>query len=287
MDPIDHAPTPCRATLVCPGSAPEKITKALASPADEVVVDLEDAVAPARKDEARRALGDLSPRPTGTLAVRVNAPGTPWFADDLRAVAALGATVASVVIPKVDSPSDLEEVERILDIASAHGLVIQALVETARGLRDVEAVADAGGRLVGLILGYADLGAELGRSPGAAPELWLAIQDRVLVAARAAGIQAIDGPALYTSADDRLRSDAGRTAALGFDGKWVIHPGQIASVTEAYTPTDEELARAREVLDALSAAENSGHGAVGLDGMMLDEAVAVAARRTLARAGGA
>lgn len=287
MAVMTDTPTPRRACLVSPGSAPDKVAKALSSAADEVVVDLEDAVAPARKDQARDALAGMSPRTAGALAVRVNGPGTPWFADDLRAVAALGDAVTSVVVPKVESPADLEEVERALDVAGAGHLSVQALIETARGLRDVDAVAAAGGRLDALILGYADLGAELGRSPGADPALWLAVQDRVLVAARAAGIQAIDGPALYTAADDRLRADAGRTAALGYDGKWVIHPAQVDAVTEAFTPSPEEVTRARAVLDALAAAEADGRGAVGLDGMMLDEAVAVAARRTLARAGGA
>lgn len=275
-----------RAALVCPGSDPGKVAKALRSTADEVVVDLEDAVAPARKDEARRDLALLGPRPDGgTITVRVNGPRTQWFADDLRAVAALVGTVASVVVPKVDRPDDLAVVERVLDAAGAGEIGVQALIETARGLREVDAVAASGGRLAGLILGYADLGAELGRSPAAPPELWLATQDRLLTAARAAGIQAIDGPALYTSADERLTADAGRTAALGFDGKWVIHPAQVTAVTAAFTPADAEVDRARAVLDALAGAEAEGRGAVSLDGMMLDEAVAVAARRTLTRAG--
>lgn len=274
-----------RASLVTPGTESRKIAKASASEADEVIVDLEDAVIPPRKEDARRALAELHPRSLGTIAVRVNGPETPWFEDDLRALATHCNVVSSVIVPKVERRADLEAVDRILDKAGADHLTVVALVETARGLRDIDITATHGGRLAGLVLGYADLGADLGRSPAAPPETWLAVQDRVLCAARAAGIQALDGPALYTAADERLTADASRTAALGFDGKWVIHPAQVAAVTTAFTPTEAEVDRARAVLDALAAADAEGRGAVSLDGMMLDEAVAVAARRTLTRAG--
>lgn len=285
MNPVDALLR--RAVLVCPGSATRKVAGALSSAADEVVVDLEDAVTPAYKDDARRDLQLLTARAGGgAIAVRVNGPDTPWFADDLRAVAALGDRVASVVVPKVESPGHLDQVEQILDVAGAEQVQLQALIETARGLRDVDRVAASGGRLRGLILGYADLGAELGRSPSAPRELWLAVQDRVLTAARAAGVQAIDGPALHTAPDDRLRAAADQVAALGFDGKWVIHPAQVEAVTTAFTPDTDAVTHARAVLDALEAAETAGSGAVRLGGMMLDEAVAVAARRTLLKAGG-
>ena len=285
MTHIDTLPR--RAVLVCPGSDPRKVAGALRSDADEVVIDLKDAVTPAAKPGARDDLRLLAARPgDGAIAVRVNGPETPWFVDDLRAVTALGDLISSVVVPKVESPAHLEHVERTLDVAgAADGLRVQALIETARGLRDVDAVAAAGGRLCGLILGYADLGADLGRSPSAPPELWLSVQDRVLTAARAAGIQAIDGPALHTAADDRLRAAADRAAELGYDGKWVIHPAQVGDVTSAFTPDEDSVEQARAVLDALEAAEATGSGAVGLNGMMLDEAVAVAARRTLVKAG--
>ena len=140
-------------------------------------------------------------------------------------------------------------------------------------------------RLESVIIGYADLGAALGRSRSALPEHWLAIQDGVLVAARAAGIQAIDGPFLGIADDDAFRHSAAWTGALGFDGKWVIHPAQVESAASAFTPTDTAVEDARRVIDALAAAEAAGSGAAQLDGQMLDEAVAVAARRVLAQVG--
>ena len=138
------------------------------------------------------------------------------------------------------------------------------------------------------MLGYADLAASLGRSRDGAADLdrWLAVQDAVLAAARAAGVQAIDGPYLAIADEAGLQAAAARTAALGFDGKWAIHPSQIAPLVAAFTPSDEEVARAEAVLAALEqAAADGGRGAVSLDGEMLDEAVRVAALGTLARAG--
>jgi citrate lyase subunit beta / citryl-CoA lyase len=141
-------------------------------------------------------------------------------------------------------------------------------------------------RLEALILGYADLGASLGRSRAAAEnvDLWLPAQETVLLAARAAGLQAIDGPSLTIEDPAALRAASTRTADLGFDGKWAIHPKQIPTITAAFTPSGAELTRAIAVLEALATAAATGTGAVALDGEMLDEATRVAALRTLARA---
>lgn len=275
-----------RAVLVAPGSDDRKAGKALASPADEVVLDLEDAVATGHKDTARDLVADLvSTHGTGrTIAVRVNGPGTPWFADDLRACAALGSALSSVVVPKVEGPADLAETDRILTAAGDTDLAVQALIETPAGVTRLDEIV-TGPRLAAVILGYADLGAALGRTRTAAPEHWLYVQDRILHAARAAGVQAIDGPFLGITDDDRFRHAARWTADLGFDGKWVIHPAQIDSAAAVFTPNDEQAEQARRVLAALAEAEARGAGAAQLDGQMLDEAVAVAARRTLALIG--
>ncbi|WP_213933590.1 HpcH/HpaI aldolase/citrate lyase family protein [Rhodococcus sp. B50] len=273
-----------RAVLVAPGSDERKAGKALASAADEVVLDLEDAVTAAQKDAARALVAPLVREHGGerTVSVRINGRGTPWFEDDLRACAALGDALASIVIPKVESADDLVEADRVLGTDSA--VTVQALIETPAGVQRIDEIV-AGPRVAGVIIGYADLGASLGRARTAAPEHWLYVQDRVLHAARAAGVQAIDGPFLGIADDDAFRHSAQWVADLGFDGKWVIHPAQITSAAAAFTPTDDQVDAARKVLTALEDAENRGAGAAQLDGQMLDEAVAVAARRTLSKIG--
>ncbi|WP_068157540.1 HpcH/HpaI aldolase/citrate lyase family protein [Rhodococcus phenolicus] len=273
-----------RAALVAPGSDERKASKALASAADEVVLDLEDAVTPAQKDAARDLVAPLV-REHGrrrTVSVRINGRGTPWFEDDLRACAGLGDALASIVIPKVESAADLAEADRILGASSS--AVVQALIETPAGVQRIDEIV-TGPRVAGVIIGYADLGAALGRSRAAAPEHWIHVQDRVLHAARAAGVQAIDGPFLGIADDEAFRHSARWISDLGFDGKWVIHPAQIDSAAAAFTPTDEQAEAARQVLAALEEAEARGAGAAQLDGQMLDEAVAVAARRTLSKIG--
>ncbi|EME20888.1 HpcH/HpaI aldolase/citrate lyase family protein [Rhodococcus triatomae] len=270
-----------RAALVAPGSDDRKARKALASPADEVVLDLEDAVTPDHKDTARDLVARLAAEfgRERTVSVRINGPGTRWFAADLAAVRS--AAIASVVIPKVESAADLTEADGML---AGCDVRVQALVETPTGVENIGEIVH-GPRLDAVIIGYADLGAALGRSPVARPEHWLYVQDRVLHAARAAGVQAIDGPHLGTADDEEFRRAATWTAGLGFDGKWVIHPAQIETALGTFTPTATEIEHARTVLQVLDDAAGRGAGAALLDGRMLDEAVAVAARRTLSRIG--
>ncbi|MEU1981983.1 CoA ester lyase [Nocardia sp. NPDC019395] len=278
-----HSPRRRRTVLVAPGSDERKARKALASAADEVILDLEDAVTPADKKPARdlvRRLLRETPRANGLVSVRVNGLTTPWARDDLAACAGLPA-LASIVLPKTESAQDLIRVDRAL---AGTGIGVQALVETPLGIQNLDEIATAS-RLEAVIIGYADLGAALGRSRSARPEHWLAIQDRVLIAARAAGIAAIDGPHLGIAADEQFRQACEWTATLGFDGKWVIHPGQVEMTMQAFTPTESAVQEARRVLDALAEAHAHGTGAVQLDGQMLDEAVAVAARRVLAQVG--
>ena len=160
-----------------------------------------------------------------------------------------------------------------------------ALIETAAGLAAATEIARASERLDGLVLGYADLAASLGRLGGAEPQDWRYAQERVLVAARAAGIQAIDGPHLATRDDTAYRAGVMHARTLGFDGKWAIHPAQLDTLRDAFTPTDDEVADARGVLDALDRATAAGAGAVANGDRMLDEALALSARRVLARAG--
>jgi len=279
--------------MVVPASSSRKLEKAAQLTVDEVVIDLEDAVAPAAKADARGAVGELLDghrSPFDAVAVRINARATPWFEDDVALLASIPLRPLSVVLPKVEGPRDVEVLAEQLDAAEAESgepIRIQALIETAAGVAQAGDVAAAGGRLESLILGYADLAASLGRSPAIArePRSWLAIQDAVLIAARSHGLQAIDGPWLGTAVDAPFRAAAEHARDLGFDGKWAIHPAQVETLDRLFTPAPAEVERARLVLATLAQAEREGEGAVALDGEMLDEAIAVAARRLLARAG--
>jgi citrate lyase subunit beta / citryl-CoA lyase len=283
------SPPSRRSCLSVPGSSERKLAKAAELTADEVVIDLEDAVAVGAKDDARAAtVAALSDWTGPGVAVRVNGPGTPWCHLDLAAIGALAELPASIVVPKVQSAGDLAFVDRLLDGVEAGAglhapLRVQALIETAAGLANVQEIAAASPRLDALILGYADLAASLGGARDL--DAWLPAQHALLVAARANGVQAIDGPYLGVAPDAAFHAAAARARDLGFDGKWAIHPSQVDALNEAFTPREAEVQRARAIVAALERAEReSGEGAVTLDGEMLDEAVRAAALRVLARA---
>ena len=295
--PGSPAPVARRSCLSVPGSSAAMLAKAPLRGADEVVIDLEDAVAAPAKDGARDTVVAALREPAweGVRAsVRVNAARTPWCHSDIVAMACAEYGPVSIVVPKVESRGDLEFVDRLLDGVEAAArtgrapLRVQALIETAAGVARLDEIAAASPRLDALILGYADLSASLGRAAGARAPLdsWLAIQDAILVAARTHDVAAIDGPYLGIKVDEGFAAAAERARDLGFDGKWAIHPAQVAALNELFTPSAEEVERARAVIDALAEAEREGGaGAVALDGEMLDEAVRVAALRVLARAG--
>jgi citrate lyase subunit beta/citryl-CoA lyase len=291
MDSVRAVP---RSSLSVPGSSPRMLAKSLDSAADEIVFDLEDAVAAAAKDDARAAVVDLlaGGLPRQQIAVRINAVGTPWCHADLIAFGGLKNPPATVILPKVESAGDIAFVERLLAGVTGdavrrgiigHGIKVQALIESAAGLVAVDEIARAGASLDALILGYADLSASLGREPGAVS--WDSARERLLWAARANGLRAVDGPHLGIAVDDAFRAGLDLAARTGFDGKWVIHPSQIAAVNDAFSPDAKQIDWAERVLAALQAGQEQGLGAVALDGAMLDEAIAVRARRVLARSG--
>jgi len=285
-----------RSCLVVPGSAPEKLAKAAALGADEIVIDLEDAVVPAAKARARAAVLDALAAQDWSgvvVSVRVNPPRTPWCHEDLAALAGAATPLRSIVVPKVESAGDLAFVERLLDgveagAAPREPLCVQALIETAAGVARAQEIAAASARLEALIVGYADLAASLGRTPAGAADLaaWDPLRELVLLAARAQGLQAIDGPYLGLKPDAGFDAAVARARDAGFDGKWAIHPAQVAPLNVAFAPSEAEVAEARRVLVALAQAErDGGQGAVALDGRMLDEPLRRGAVRTLIRAG--
>jgi citrate lyase subunit beta/citryl-CoA lyase len=277
-----------RSSLSVPGSSERMLAKTAALEMDEIVVDLEDSVAPDAKEQARELVGGfLATEQTFAVAVavRINPLSGQWGERDvIDLVEQVGPRIGSLVIPKVESAEDVLAVDRLLGSVGepASGVGLQALVETAGGLLRAGEIAAASPRLEALILGYLDLAASLGRAPGPVPpERWSHAQETLLVAARAAGIQAIDGPYIEVRDDAGLRLRAEHARALGFDGKWAVHPRQLGIINAAFTPVDEELARARAILDALAGA--GGRGAVELDGEMIDEASRKLALQVVAR----
>ena len=251
-----------RSCLTVPASNERMLAKAPSLPADEVIVDLEDAVAAGQKEEARElALSTLRRGPLGrTIALRVNGRTTPWWEDDLRAAAEARPDV--VVLPKVESPEDVSAAAELLP----DGTGIEAQIETARGLVEAERIAAAGHGLEALVFGPADLAASLGvpvLTIGAgASDYALA---RVAAAARASGLQVLDGPYARLGDDLGLVLSARRALEHGYDGKWVIQPSQIEPVNRVFTPSPADLDRARRILEA-------AEGAARFEGELVDEA---------------
>ncbi|MGE5635906.1 MAG: HpcH/HpaI aldolase/citrate lyase family protein [Nocardioidaceae bacterium] len=281
-----------RSCLSVPGSSEKMLTKAAGLEADELVLDLEDAVAPGQKDAARELVasflgdGGLAGR---TVAVRINALDTSWcHRDVVELVERAAPAIASLVLPKVESAADVQWVDRLLGMLGepAAAIALQALVETAAGLARAVEIAAASPRLDALILGYADLSASLDRATGNEdpPVRWLHAQETLLVAARSAALQAIDGPYLAIRDGEGLRRRAQHARGLGFDGKWAVHPDQVAVIDDAFTPRVEEFDRASAVVAALERAESgAGAGALELDGEMIDEASRKLALQVVAR----
>jgi citrate lyase subunit beta/citryl-CoA lyase len=250
------------------------LTKAPSLPADEVIVDLEDAVPPEDKERARElAVAALRDGPLGrTTALRVNARGTQWWDDDLRAAAEARPDV--VVLPKVESPEDVSAAAGLLPA----GIGLEAQIETARGLVECERIAGAGHALEALVLGPADLAASLG-----VPVLTIGAGTsdyplaHVAAAARASGLQVLDGPHARLGDDLGLVLSARRALEHGYDGKWVIHPSQIEPVNRIFTLSPADLERARRLLEA-------ARGAARFEGELVDEASRKLAEALLRRA---
>ena len=263
--------------LYVPGDRPDRVEKALASTADVVIVDLEDAVVADAKDHARQATADVlgAVEHARSLQVRINAAGTPWHTDDLAMVAALPPPVG-LRLPKAESD------EMVRDVAAkVSGRPLHLLVESALGLERAYVLATSG--VASIALGEADLRADLGVS---ADEGLLWARGRIVAAAAAAGLPA---PSMSVYADVRdlegLAESCRVGRSLGFLGRTAIHPVQLDVIRAAFTPSADEVDRAREVLAAAEAGEAAGLGAVALpDGRFVDEAVLRQARSVVALA---
>lgn len=292
-----------RSELAVPGSNPALFAKAAASDVDYVFLDLEDAVAPGDKEQARRnvikGLRDIDWRGLGkTISVRINGIDTHYmYRDVVDVVEQAGEHLDTILIPKVGVPADVYMVDAMVtQIEEATGLTnaigIEVLIETTLGMANVEAIATSSPRLEAMHFGVADYAASCrarttnigGLNPDYPGDQWHEGLSRMLVACRAYGIRPIDGPFGDFNDPDGYMDGARRAAALGYEGKWAIHPSQIGLANEVFSPPAEEVDRAHRILAALADAAAEGRGAAQLEGRMIDAASARMAENVVAQA---
>jgi citrate lyase beta subunit len=289
-----------RSLLAVPATRRKMVEKALASDADPVFLDLEDALAPEGKAAARgdvvSALKELDWHGRPGL-YRANALDTSYFYRDLiEVVEEAGDSLDAIMVPKVNRPEDLHAVSMLLSqLELEKGKIkLEAQIESAEGLTNVDSIASATSRLEALHFGPGDFAASVSM-----PQTSIGVMDewddvypghrfhyamqRIVVAARAAGVRVLDGPVADYSDEEGLRRSCMIARSLGFDGKWCIHPAQIAVVNETFSPTDREVEWAKKVVAAYEEANATGSGSVSVDGHMVDAASIKLARNTLGK----
>ncbi|ATE64264.1 HpcH/HpaI aldolase/citrate lyase family protein [Rhizorhabdus dicambivorans] len=280
----DREPRIRRSALYLPASNERAIEKARTLPCDVVILDLEDAVAPEAKEAARemaaRAVADggFGRR---ELVVRVNGLGTPWGEADLAAIGPAGAD--AILVPKIDDGATLRRYDALLAQAPA-ATRLWAMIETARSmfaLQDIAAQAEAT-RLACFVMGTNDLAKELRASPDVGREGFVGFLSSTVAAARAHGLSAIDGVFNDIGDAEGLVRQCAQALALGFDGKTLIHPGQIDICNRAFTPGDDRIEAARAIVAAFDAPENAGAGALKVNGQMAERLHLEQARALLA-----
>jgi citrate lyase subunit beta/citryl-CoA lyase len=279
---------PRRSVLYMPGSNARALEKAKSLPADGVILDLEDSVAPDAKEAARdRVAAAVKAGGFGSreVIIRVNGVDTPWHADDLSAAA--HAAPDAILVPKVSSPDVLERIgRRLLDMGTAHKTQVWAMIETPLAIFNIPAIAaeakDSEARLTVFVMGTNDLAKETRARlvPGRAPMLgWLS---NCVAAARHYGLDILDG--VYNDIGDAegFAAECQQGVEFGFDGKTLIHPNQIEPCNQAFSPSAEEVAQARKMIAAFDLPENKSKGVVSIDGRMVERLHAEMARRTIA-----
>ena len=293
---------PRRSCLSIPGSSDKMLGKGPAIPADMVFLDLEDAVAPKEKEAARgKVAAAISGQEWGdkVLCVRVNDWSTKWTVFDvIEVVGNAGPRLDEIMLPKVESAAQvvamdmlLSQVEQQAGLPVGH-VGIEAQIETARGLINVEEICAASPRLETIIFGPADFAASMEmpvltggvQIPDYPGDHFHYVFNKILMAGRANGLQVIDGPYLYIRDSEGFRDYCKRTRTLGYDGKWALHPDQVTILNEVFSPTQEQFDRAWDILDAYRlATEDEGKGAVMFGDEMIDEASRKMALKFLSR----
>jgi citrate lyase subunit beta/citryl-CoA lyase len=289
-----------RSILSVPGSEQRMLAKAAGLVPDVVMLDLEDAVAAQRKDDARtlvvEAIADLEWQ-AATVAVRINPVGSRWCLDDVTALLeGAGPRLDLLIVPKVEAASQVHFLDHLLAaLERRHGrtapIGLDLQIETVLGVDRCEEVSGAAARVEALVFGPGDYAATIGvpqlsigaidaRYPG---DQWHYVLSRIVVAAKARGLAAIDGPYAAIRDLEGLRAASMRSRLLGCDGKWALHPDQIAVVNEVFSPSRDELTRARSIMEALRGAGEDGRGALALEGEMIDEATRKSAEDLVAR----
>ncbi|MEZ4525634.1 MAG: CoA ester lyase [Desulfobacterales bacterium] len=291
---------PRRSVLSVPGHVEKMHTKAAQSPADVIMLDMEDSVPADAKESARETvIRSLRSLDWGgkTVTVRINSTDTPYAYRDLLEVAeGAGDLLDSIVVPKVNHAGDIHFIDRMLDGIEMNKKIgrhigIEASIETAVGLDNASGIARSSSRVVTLVFGIADYSASVGARlvsisghgekeeelyPG---HRWHFALSRMIMAAKANGLMAIDAPYGNFKDPEGLRRSAIMSCALGCDGKWAIHPSQIESINQVFSPSQEDIARAVKVLRAIENAETEGRGAVAVEGRMVDQATLRLARQ--------
>lgn len=289
-----------RVQLSVPGSSEKMLEKAAASAADHVFCDLEDAVAPSAKVEARERIADaLNNLDWGkkTRCVRINDVTTEWcHGDIITVVEKAGEHIDTIMLTKPFSGADVVFLDRMLTqlekkLRLKNRIGIEVLIEEVQALQNVEEISRSSDRLEALIFGMGDYSgsqgiatADIGETGPYPGDIFHYARFRITMAARAAGLDAIDGPYANFRNDDGYRAEAIKARSLGMVGKWAIHPAQIAPALDVFTPPAAEVERARRMEAAYRQAESEGMGAVQVDGVMIDVAVLRLVRNTLEKA---
>ena len=282
-----------RSELAVPGSSPKMFEKALNSNADYIFLDLEDAVSPNDKVSARenviKALNEINWRDKGkTISVRINSLDTHYmYRDVVEIVEETGEKVDTILVPKVDTASDVYMVDCLLTQIETSKKIknkigIECLIETALGMSNIKEIAKSSDRLEALHFGVADYAASLrartviigGLNPDYPGDQWHHGLSELVMTCRAYGLRAIDGPFGDFNDPDAYIASAKRAAAIGIEGKWAIHPSQIDLANKVFSPPDHEVNKAKRILEELENAAKKGKGAAQLDGRMIDAASA-------------
>jgi len=282
-----------RSELAVPGSSPKMFEKAITSNADVVFLDLEDAVSPQDKIPSRKniikAIKEMNWKEKGkTISIRINSLDTHYmYRDVIEIVEEVGEKIDTILIPKAGSASDVYMVDCLLTQIEdnkkfKNKIGIECLIETALGMSNIKEIAKSSKRLEALHFGVADYAASLkartviigGLNPDYPGDQWHHGLSQLVMTCRAYGLRAIDGPFGDFNDKDAYIASAKRAAAIGFDGKWAIHPSQIDLANEVFSPPEKEVNKAIRILEELEKAANEGKGAAQLDGRMIDAASA-------------
>ena len=279
---------PRRSLLFMPGSNARALEKARILPADGIILDLEDSVAPDAKAMARDQIAQtVAQKGFGKreVLIRVNALDSPWWIDDVTMAGKAGPD--GILVPKISSVKDLNAIaDRLGDINADNAIKVWVMIETARGVLHAEEIAaasrDSETRLAGFVFGPNDISREtrIKMQPGRAA--MIPMITHCILAARAHGLEILDGPYSDFSNTDGFALECAQARDLGFDGKTLIHPGQIVACNAIFTPPEEEVAHARKIIAAFERPENASRGAIQIEGQMVERLHADMARRTIA-----